>query len=188
MGIREKRLIPQDRTSTLPLAPITHSARQHVYKVPDNVPDYAASSANCALSQVFFALDRGNLRYDETLVVQGAGGLGLHAMAVAKARGARVIAIDGVDLRLKRAKTFGADELVDIREYPTPDIRVRRVRELTKGIGPDVVLEVAGIPEAAPEAINLVQWWTGARARLTFSWLDCDPTVGYHPQIYFIIR
>jgi len=64
----------------------------------------AASSANCALSQVFFSLDRVNLRYDETLLVQGAGGLGLHAMAVAKARGARVIAIDGVDLRSNERK------------------------------------------------------------------------------------
>jgi threonine dehydrogenase-like Zn-dependent dehydrogenase len=89
--------------------------------------------------------------------VQGAGGLGLHAMTVAKARGARVIAIDGVELRLKRAKAFGADELVDMREYATPDARVRRIRELTKGIGPDVVLEVAGIPEAFLEAINIVR-------------------------------
>ncbi len=159
MGIREKRLVPQD-------APHFHTPfgthyyiqpGQHVYKVPENVPDYAASSANCALSQVFFGLDRGNLRYDETLVVQGAGGLGLHAMAVAKARGARVIAIDGVDLRLQRAKAFGADELVDMREYSTADARVRRIRELTKGVGPDVVLEVAGIPDAFLEAINIVR-------------------------------
>src|SRR5215510_946236 len=159
MSIRAKRLIPQEPPHFhTPFG--THyyiQPGQHVYKVPNNVPDHAAASANCALSQVFFSLDRGNLRYDETLVVQGAGGLGLHAMAVAKARGARVIAIDGVDLRLKRAKAFGADELVDLREYPTPDARVRRVRELTKGIGPDVVLEVAGIPEAFLEAINLVR-------------------------------
>jgi threonine dehydrogenase-like Zn-dependent dehydrogenase len=78
-------------------------------------------------------------------------------MAVAKARGARVIAIDGVDLRLKRAKAFGADELVDMREYPTMEARIGRVRELTSGLGPDVVLEVAGIPDAFLEAINLVR-------------------------------
>ena len=128
-----------------------------MYKVPDNVPDYAASSANCALSQVFFGLDRANVRYEETLLVQGAGGLELHAMSVAKARGARVIAIDGVDLRLKRAKAFGADELVDMRAYPTMEARIGRVRELTNSLGPDVVLEVAGIPEAFLEAINLVR-------------------------------
>ncbi len=159
MSIRAKRLIPQEPPHFhTPFG--THyyiQPGQHVYKVPDNVPDHAASSANCALSQVFFSLDRGNLRYDETLVVQGAGGLGLHAMTVAKARGARVVAIDGVDLRLKRAKAFGADEIIDIREYPIPEARTGRVRELTNGLGADVVLEVAGIPEAFLEAINLVR-------------------------------
>ena len=159
LGIRAKKSLPQEPPHFhTPFG--THyyiEAGQHVYKVPDNVPDYAASSANCALSQVFFALDRGNLRYDETLVVQGAGGLGLHAMTVAKARGARVIAIDGVDLRLKRAKAFGADEVIDLREYATPQARTGRVKELTNGIGADVVLEVAGIPEAFLEAIHLVR-------------------------------
>ena len=159
LGIRAKKALPQEPPHFhTPFG--THyyiEAGQHVYKVPDNVPDYAASSANCALSQVFFALDRGNLRYEENLVVQGAGGLGLHAMAVAKARGARVIAIDGVDLRLKRAKAFGADDIIDLREYSTPQARTGRVRELTNGLGADVVLEVAGIPEAFLEAIHLVR-------------------------------
>ena len=125
--------------------------------MPENVPDHAASAANCALSQVFFGLDQAKLSYEETLVVQGAGGLGLHAMAVAKARGARVIAIDGVDLRLKRAKAFGADELVDMRQFTDSRARVGRIRELTDGLGADVVLEVAGVPQAFLEAINLVR-------------------------------
>jgi D-arabinose 1-dehydrogenase-like Zn-dependent alcohol dehydrogenase len=159
LGIRAKKALPQEPPHFhTPFG--THyyiEAGQHVYKVPDNVPDHAASSANCALSQVFFALDRGNLRYEENLVVQGAGGLGLHAMAVAKARGARVIAIDGVDLRLKRAKAFGADDIIDLREYSTPQARTGRVKELTNGVGADVVLEVAGIPEAFLEAIHLVR-------------------------------
>lgn len=159
LSIRAKRLIPDE-------APHFHTpwathyyihSGQHVYKVPDNVPDHAASSANCALSQVFFSLDRVKLCYDETLVVQGAGGLGLHAMAVAKARGARVIAIDGVDLRLQRAKAFGADEVIDLREYASVKDRTVRVRELTNGLGPDVVLEVAGVPAAFEEAIQLVR-------------------------------
>ena len=159
LGTRARRLIPQEPPhfhTTFATHYYIHPG-QYVYKVPDNVPDHAASSANCALSEVFFGLDRANLRYDETLLVQGAGGLGLHAMAVAKARGARVIALDGVDLRLRRATAFGADELVDMRAYPTMEARLGRVRELTNGLGPDVVLEVAGVPEAFLEALNLVR-------------------------------
>ncbi|MGH7961162.1 MAG: zinc-binding dehydrogenase [Candidatus Binatia bacterium] len=57
----------------------------------------------------------------------------------------------------KKSKAFGADELIDMRAYPTMEARIGRVRELTNGLGPDVVLEVAGIPEAFLEAINLVR-------------------------------
>jgi D-arabinose 1-dehydrogenase-like Zn-dependent alcohol dehydrogenase len=131
-------------------------ADQHFYRVADNVPDVIAASANCAMSQVYWALDRGRLSYGETLVVQGAGGLGLHAMAIAKARGARVIAIDGVELRLQQAKRFGADELIDLRKHPDFEDRQKRLKALT-GIGPDVVLEVAGVPDAFAEALRLVR-------------------------------
>ncbi len=129
---------------------------QQFYKVPDNVPDVVASAANCAMSQVYWSLDRGRLAYGETLVVLGAGGLGLHAMAIAKARGARVIAVDGFDLRLKQARRFGADETVDMREFADADARGKRIRELCHG-WPDVVLEVAGVPEAFLEAMRLAR-------------------------------
>jgi D-arabinose 1-dehydrogenase-like Zn-dependent alcohol dehydrogenase len=130
---------------------------QHFYKIPDNVPDLIAASANCAMSQVYWALDRGRLSYGEKLLVLGAGGLGLHAMAIAKARGARVIAIDGVELRLSQAKRFGADEVIDLRKFPDFKSRQTRVRELTGGGGPDVVLEVAGIPDAFIDAVGFVR-------------------------------
>ncbi|HKD65599.1 MAG TPA: zinc-binding dehydrogenase [Candidatus Binataceae bacterium] len=130
---------------------------QHFYRIPDNVPDLIAASANCAMSQVYWALDRGRLSYGEKLLVLGAGGLGLHAMAIAKARGARVIAIDGVDLRLAQARRFGADEVIDLRQYPDLKARQARVRDLAGARGPDVVLEVAGNPEAFVEAVNLVR-------------------------------
>jgi len=129
---------------------------QHFYRIPDNVPDLVASSANCAMSQVFWSLDRGRLSYGETIVVLGAGGLGLHAMAIAKARGARVLAVAGVDLRLREARRFGADETVDMREYADAEARDKRVRELCAG-WPDVVLEVAGVPEAFSEALRMVR-------------------------------
>jgi D-arabinose 1-dehydrogenase-like Zn-dependent alcohol dehydrogenase len=129
---------------------------QHFYRIPDNVPDLIAASANCAMSQVYWALDRGRLAYGETLLVIGAGGLGLHAMAIAKARGARVIAVDGVDLRLSQAKRFGADELVDLRKFPEFEDRQKRIRALC-GAGPDVVLEVAGVPEAFIDSLRLVR-------------------------------
>jgi threonine dehydrogenase-like Zn-dependent dehydrogenase len=126
---------------------------QHFYRVPDNVPDAIASSANCAMSIVFWVLDKGAVAFGETLLVMGAGGLGLHAAALAKARGTRVIVMDGVDRRLELARGFGADELIDLREHPDLRARRKRLRELT-GYGPDAVLEVAGVPEAFSDALS----------------------------------
>jgi D-arabinose 1-dehydrogenase-like Zn-dependent alcohol dehydrogenase len=126
---------------------------QHFYRVPDNVPDLIASSANCAMSIVYWALDKGGVGYGETLLVMGAGGLGLHALAIAAARGTRTIVMDSVGQRLELAKGFGADEIIDLREYPDPRDRRKRLRELT-GYGPDAVLEVAGVPDAFAEALS----------------------------------
>jgi threonine dehydrogenase-like Zn-dependent dehydrogenase len=130
---------------------------QYVYRVPDEVPDGVASFANCALSQVYYGLDQAGLAADETVVVQGAGGLGLAAIAVAKERGARVIVIDGVEDRLAGARAFGADEIVDMREYDTAAARAARVLHLTDNWGADVGMELTGVPAAFSEGITLVR-------------------------------
>jgi threonine dehydrogenase-like Zn-dependent dehydrogenase len=129
-----------------------------VFKVPDDVPDEMATPVNCALSQVTFGLARAGLRYGDTVVVQGAGGLGLNAIAVAKEMGAdAVIAIDRVPGRLELARRFGADEVIDMNEHATPNDRVVKVKSLTGGRGADVVLEVVGVPEAFAEALQLAR-------------------------------
>src|SRR5581483_3242791 len=130
---------------------------QYVYRVPDAVPDAPASVANCALSQVYYGIDVAGLTAGETVAIQGAGGLGLCAIAVAKERGARVIAIDGVSQRLQAALAFGADEIVDFREIETAEARVERVRSLTNGWGADLALELTGVPAAFGEGIGLVR-------------------------------
>jgi D-arabinose 1-dehydrogenase-like Zn-dependent alcohol dehydrogenase len=126
---------------------------QHFYRIPDDVPDAVASSANCAMSIVYWVLDKGGLGYGDTLLVMGAGGLGLHATALAKARGVRVIVMDGVGQRVEMARQFGADAIIDLREYPDARGCRKRVRELTD-YGPDAVLEAAGVPEAFSDALS----------------------------------
>ncbi|HZP56689.1 MAG TPA: zinc-binding dehydrogenase [Dehalococcoidia bacterium] len=129
-----------------------------VFKVPDEVTDEMATPVNCALSQVTYGLAKAGLRYGDTVVVQGAGGLGLNAIAVAKEMGAdAVVAIDGVPGRLELAKRFGADEVIDITQNPTPMDRITKVKGLTGGRGGDVVVEVVGIPEAVPEGLQMTR-------------------------------
>ena len=95
--------------------------------------------------------------FGDDVVVQGAGGLGLYAVAVAKARGARqVIAVDGVRDRLELATAFGADHVIDLTELTEVKQRVKRVRELTDGKGGDVVVEVVGHPSAIDEGLKML--------------------------------
>jgi len=135
--------------------------KQWLFKVPDNVPDLIAASANCGLSQVWAGIERADLRPGERIVIQGAGGLGLYATAVAKERGAEVIVVDGVAGRLETARAFGADHVVDMSELTTTEDRAAAVKELTGGEGADVGLEVAGVPGAFVEGLELLR--IGAR-------------------------
>ncbi|WP_158059590.1 zinc-binding dehydrogenase [Halorussus halophilus] len=136
---------------------------QNFYKLPEELEETpgVAAAANCALSQVMFGLNETGIEYGDTVVVQGAGGLGLNATAYANERGAETIVIEGVDTRLERAEEFGADHTIDFREYDTVEARAERVRELTDGSGADVAVEVAGVPEAFDEGIELLR--TGGR-------------------------
>lgn len=131
--------------------------RQHVYKVSDEIPDAVAAGANCALSQVMFGIDQIQLNYGETFLIQGAGGLGLNAVAVAKERGARVIMIDGVAGRLEQATAFGADHTINLSEMTSIEDRIAEVQRLTGGRGADVALEVTGVPAAFAEGLQQVR-------------------------------
>jgi D-arabinose 1-dehydrogenase-like Zn-dependent alcohol dehydrogenase len=130
---------------------------QTVFKVPDDLTDQAVAPANCALSQVIYGLEKVGLGFGETVVIQGAGGLGVNATAVAKEMGAhKVIVIDGITERLELATAFGADELIDMKEYDTPKDRIKRVRELTDNRGAEVVVEVAGLPGVIAEGLTML--------------------------------
>ena len=62
-------------------------------------------------------LDVARIELGETVVIQGAGGLGIFATPSAREMGAgQVIVIDGVQERLDLAEAFGADEMIDLRE------------------------------------------------------------------------
>lgn len=130
---------------------------QAVFKVPANVPDDLAGPANCALSQVIYALEQGNVGLGDHLVIQGAGGLGINAVAVAREKGvAQIIVIDSIESRLELGREFGAHVTLNLAEFPTAEERIRRVKALTDGAGADAVLEVTGLPHVLPEGIAML--------------------------------
>jgi threonine dehydrogenase-like Zn-dependent dehydrogenase len=128
-----------------------------VFKLPDNVTEDMAGPANCALSQVIYGLEQAGAGIGDHVVVQGVGGLGINAIAVARERGAeQVIVIDGLEDRLELARAFGADQIIDLKTYATPEDRIKRVKQLTDGWGADVVLELVGHPRVIPEGLMML--------------------------------
>jgi len=100
-----------------------------LFTVPDSLSDEAVAGVNCALSQVFYGLHVAGLRQGDSVVIQGAGGLGVQAAAVAKDLGAQtVIVVDQIPGRLELAKAFGADHTINVKEVADRRERVKLVR------------------------------------------------------------
>lgn len=130
---------------------------QYVYKVPDNVTSRAISSANCALSQVTFGIELAGVTRGQTVLVLGAGGLGVCASAVASQRGAEVHVAEMVTSRLPKALEFGAHNAIDLSGPEDGDGRVALLREETGGDGADVVIDLTGVPGAFWEGVQAVR-------------------------------
>lgn len=133
------------------------SPRQSFYKVPDNIPNVVAAGVNCAVAQAYYGLSIAGVKLGNTVVIQGAGGLGLFGCAIASAAGAKVIIVDMDAGRLETAKKFGADDTVSMKEIETPEKRTAKIKELTDGRGADIVMEVAGVPSAFEEGLGYVR-------------------------------
>jgi NADPH2:quinone reductase len=100
--------------------------------------------------------DRGALRAGETLLVLGAaGGVGLAAIDIGKALGARVIACASTEEKLAVCRSHGADAGIN---YATEDLR-ERIKALTEGRGVDVVYDAVGGPYSEPAFRSLA--WRG---------------------------
>ncbi len=133
-------------------------AGQWVFKIPDELPDEVVSPINCALSEVIYGLHKIGIVLGDTVVIQGAGGLGLYATAIAKEMGAgQVIVLDKLPERLELARAFGADYTINVGEQSAAE-RIARVQELTEGRGADVTAEFVGSPQVVEEGIEMLRY------------------------------
>jgi 5-exo-hydroxycamphor dehydrogenase len=125
------------------------------FKLPDGADPLALAALGCALPTVLRGFDRcGPVRVGETVVVQGAGPVGLAAVLVAAQAGAReVIVIDGVDSRLDVARSLGATTTVSLKS--SAEERRRQIYDVTGKAGPSLVVEAAGALPAFPEGVDL---------------------------------
>ncbi len=131
---------------------------QAVFKAPDHVCDETLACVNCAMGTVGMGIEVADIKVGQAIVVMGAGGLGLTAVAMAKARGAYpIIVTDRLQNRLDLAKDFGADITINAAELSTSAERVAAVKKETGGLGAHVVMELVGIPELVVEAVAMLR-------------------------------
>ncbi len=146
----------------------------NIFKLPGDVSNEAIIGAGCALITAIHGVERTGIDWQDTVVVQGAGPVGISALAVAKTAGAsKVIVIGGPRHRLDMALRFGADVVIDLAEVPDATARLGLVRQLTGGHGADVVLECAGVPQAVAEGWELCR--DGGKYLILGHYCDAGP-------------
>ena len=129
----------------------------HIVTLPPQLPWETLLAAGCGLPTALHAVERAEVRFGDTVVVQGSGPVGLSAAILAQLRGAgSVIVIGGPAPRLDMAKRAGADAVINIAELSASE-RIAAVHELTAGRGADVTIEATGVAAAVPEGMRLTR-------------------------------
>lgn len=127
-----------------------------IFKLPEAVSNEAIVGAGCALNTALQGVERIGIDLGDTVVVQGAGPVGLAALAVAIQAGAgKTIVVGGPEFRLRQALELGADAVVSLEEFPNEGDRRQAVLKHVGPYGADVVLECVGHPSAVPEGFEL---------------------------------
>ncbi|MDN4058874.1 NADPH:quinone oxidoreductase family protein [Massilia sp. YIM B02769] len=121
---------------------------------PDMDFDIAAAITLTYGTSHHAVVDRAQLKAGETMLVLGAaGGVGLAAIEIGKALGARVIAAASSAEKLEVCRAHGADVLID---YAKEDLR-EALKAATGGKGPDVIYDPVGGPYTEP-ALRSIAW------------------------------
>jgi L-iditol 2-dehydrogenase len=124
-----------------------------VWKVPRDLPPEVGVSIE-PLACAIHGVERGDIKLEDTVVVMGLGAIGLFMLQVARLKHPRqIIAVDVIDHRLQVARELGADVVLN----PAKEDVVGAVKDLTHGIGCDVVLEASGSPKAVESAVDMLR-------------------------------
>jgi len=153
----------------------------NIFKIPADLSTESVIGAGCALITAIHGVERTGIDWQDTVVVQGAGPVGIAALAVAKSAGAsKVIVLGGPVARLEMARRFGADEVIDIEQVKSPAARIEAVRDLTGGHGADAVLECVGHPSAVVEGMEMCR--DGGKYLVLGHYCDAGP-VSFNPHV-----
>lgn len=132
------------------LAPSVSVPARSCFPIAAHVPRHLAALAE-PLSTVTNGARLADVFPGDTAAVIGAGPIGLMFTALLRLAGARVVTVEPAERRATLARALGAERVVD----PTQEDAVAAVRELTDGLGADVVVDAVG--SQLPAALDLVR-------------------------------
>ncbi|MGH2353566.1 MAG: zinc-dependent alcohol dehydrogenase family protein [Chloroflexota bacterium] len=118
--------------------------------LPEALTFEEGAALACGTGTAYSALKRLDVSGRDTLAIFGQGPVGLSATLLARAMGARVIAVDVVPARLEMARAQGAEVTLNAAEVDP----IQAIRELTHGEGADAALDATGNPEARVQAVR----------------------------------
>jgi L-iditol 2-dehydrogenase len=127
---------------------------RNLHRLPDHVDDHTGALTE-PLACCVHALELTRVEPGELAIISGPGAIGLLTLQVVKAAGARVMVLgtDADSARLSVAAQLGADFLVNVQQQDPAEL----VRDLSDGLGADVVFECAGAGASARTCLSLVR-------------------------------
>ncbi|TWT98075.1 L-threonine 3-dehydrogenase [Botrimarina colliarenosi] len=133
------------------------SAGTGLLRVPDSLSDLASAPANCAAATAIAVCDAAGIESADSVLVQGAGALGVYAAGYAATAGCkRVIVTDLSPRRLELARDLGATHVVRIDGQTDAELAAQ-TRELAGGDGVDAVLGFSGSPAACSSGLDALR-------------------------------
>ncbi len=154
-----------------------------IYHIPDTIKNKEAVPISCALATVLNGLDTIGIYPKETAIIHGAGMLGIYAACYLHEQGYRTIVnLDRNAKRLQMAERFGATHTINTNDSSTLEID-EALKELTKGRGVDLAVEVSGAPLALS---NLIEWLGIGGRCLTLGYVY--PNSGISVNAHQIVR
>lgn len=125
-------------------------ADENLVRLPDEIDFVTASSLGCRFITSFRAVvHQGKVKEGDWVAVHGCGGVGLSAIMIANAFGAKTLAVDIQDEKLQFAKTIGATATVNAKSENT----IEAIKEITKG-GSNISIEALGNPIVTFDSIS----------------------------------
>jgi NADPH:quinone reductase-like Zn-dependent oxidoreductase len=159
-------------------------SEEGVVRAPRHLDPVQAATLPCAAVTAWHAVvSEGHVRAGDVVLVQGTGGVSLFALLFAKLHGARVLATSSSEAKLERVRALGADWVVNYRTTPE---WYRTAREVTGGLGVDLVVDVGGAAtlDASVRAVRIsgTVALIGVLAGATAS-LNLGPVVTQHIRL-----